>query len=83
MREDCARCGVGFNRESGLWLGSMDINLTLSLLILLVPVIFLPDVGLRKALLIWGAGAVFVPAALFRFVRGFWIALVYLSGGIY
>jgi uncharacterized protein (DUF983 family) len=83
MREDCTRCGVGFNRESGLWLGSMDINLTLSLLVLLVPVIFLPSLELGETLAIWGIGAVAVPALLFRFVRGFWIALVYLSGGVY
>lgn len=83
MNEECPRCGVGFSRESGQWLGSMDINLTLSLLLLLAPVIFLPDIGLPRALMIWGAGAVLLPLALFRPIRGLWTALVYLSGGVY
>ena len=83
MNEECPRCGVGFSREAGQWLGSMDINLTLSLLLLLAPVVFLPDIGLGRELLLWGAGAVLVPLALFRFVRGLWTALVYLSGGVY
>ena len=83
MNEECSCCGVGFSRESGQWLGSMDINLTLSLLLLLTPVIFLPDLGLGRELALWGAGAVLLPLALFRFVRGFWTALVYLSGGVY
>ena len=83
MNDECPRCGVGFSRESGQWLGSMDINLTLSLLILLAPVIFLPDIGLGRALLVWGAGAILVPLVLFRFVGGLWTALVYLSGGVY
>ncbi|MGH9441700.1 MAG: DUF983 domain-containing protein [Thermoanaerobaculia bacterium] len=83
MNSECARCGVRFDREAGLWLGSMDINLTISLMLLLAPVVFLPDLGLRRELLIWGAGSVLVPLALFRFVRGFWIALIYLSGGVY
>ena len=83
MYSECSRCGVRFDREAGLWLGSMDINLTISLVLLLAPVIFLPDIGLKRELLIWGAGAVLVPLVLFRFVRGFWIALIYLSGGVY
>ena len=83
MNSECSRCGVRFDREAGLWLGSMDINLTISLLLLLTPVIFLPDLGLKRELLIWGAGSVTVPLVLFRFVRGFWVALIYLSGGVY
>jgi hypothetical protein len=61
----------------------MDINLTLSLLIVLAPVPFLPEMGLRRELELLGAGAVIVPFLLFRFVRGFWMALIYLSGGVY
>jgi uncharacterized protein (DUF983 family) len=83
MNSECERCGVRFDRESGLWLGSMDINLTLSLMLLLAPVVFLPDLGLRRELELFGAGAVVVPLLLFRFVRGFWLALIFLSGGVY
>jgi uncharacterized protein (DUF983 family) len=83
MNSECARCGVRFDRESGLWLGSMDINLTLSLLLLLAPVVFLPELGLRNELELFCAGAVLLPLLLFRFVRGFWMALIFLSGGVY
>ena len=83
MRGECERCGVDFERESGQWLGSMDINLTLSLFLLLAPVVFLPEMDLGRELAFFGAGAVLLPIALFRFVRGVWTALVYLSGGVY
>jgi len=82
MREECTECGVTYAREA-VWLGSMDINLTLSLLLILGAVPFLPELGLRRELLVVGLAAVLVPAALFRFVRGVWVALLYLSGGIY
>src|SRR5258706_5110013 len=83
MNEECPRCGVRFSRESGFWLGSMDINLTLSLLIVLLPVVFLPEIGLARELLLFGSGAVALPLLLFRPVRGIWTALVFLSGGVY
>ena len=82
MREACADCGVSYAREA-VWLGSMDINLTLSLLLILGALPFLSDIGLRRELIVLGIAAVFVPAVLFRFVRGVWVSLLYLSGGIY
>jgi uncharacterized protein (DUF983 family) len=83
MHDECPRCGVGFARESGQWLGSMDINLTLSLLALLLPVVFLPELSLARELEIWGAAAVLLPLVLFRHIRGLWTGLVFLSGGVY
>ena len=83
MNPECSCCGVRFDRESGLWLGSMDINLTVSLLLILIPIVFLPELDLGRELIILGIAAVVVPTALFRFVRGFWMALIYLSGGVY
>ncbi len=82
MRETCTACGVSYAREA-VWLGSMDINLTLSLLLILGAVPFLPEIGLTRELLVLGLAAVLIPAAMFRFVRGVWMALLYLSGGIY
>jgi uncharacterized protein (DUF983 family) len=82
MRESCPECGVTWAREA-LWLGSMDINLTLSLLLVLGALPFLPDLGLRRELLVLGAAAVLIPAVLFRYVRGVWVSLLYLSGGVY
>ncbi len=82
MREACAECGVSYAREA-VWLGSMDINLTLSLLLVLGAIPFLSELGLRRELVVLGLAAVLIPAALFRFVRGVWMALLYLSGGVY
>jgi uncharacterized protein (DUF983 family) len=83
MREACPHCGVSYGREEGFWLGSMDINLTLSLLVILGSLVFLPELDLGRELAFLGAAAVLLPAVLFRFVRGFWMALLYLSGGVY
>lgn len=83
MREECAHCGVSFRREPGFWLGSMDINLTLSLLLVLGVLPFLPEIPIRRELAYLGGAAVVIPAALFRFVRGVWMALLYLSGAVY
>jgi uncharacterized protein (DUF983 family) len=83
MREACLHCGVSYGREAGFWLGSMDINLTVSLLLILGSLVFLPELELRRELALLGAAAVILPAALFRFVRGFWMALLYLGGAVY
>jgi uncharacterized protein (DUF983 family) len=82
MREECPQCGVHFAREA-VWLGSMDINLSLSLLLILSLLLLLPPLALKDQLMILGAAAVVLPAILFRFVRGAWVALLYLSGGVY
>jgi uncharacterized protein (DUF983 family) len=83
MREECPHCGVSFRREEGFWLGSMDINLTLSLLLILGSLVFLPDLEVKRELAVLGGASVLLPAILFRFVRGFWMALLFLSGAVY
>jgi len=83
MREECGQCGVSFRREAGFWLGSMDINLTLSLLIILGSLAILPELDLRREMAVMGTAAILLPAVLFRFVRGFWMALLFLSGAVY
>ena len=83
MREACLHCGVSYGREAGFWLGSMDINLTLSLLLILGSLVFLPELEVRDELALLGGAAIVLPAALFRFVRGFWMALLFLSGAVY
>jgi uncharacterized protein (DUF983 family) len=83
LREACSHCGVSYGREEGFWLGSMDINLTLSLLVILGSLMFLPELDLGRELAYLGAAAIVLPAMLFRFVRGFWMALLFLSGEVY
>jgi len=83
MRDACLHCGVSYGREAGFWLGSMDINLTVSLLVILGSLVFLPEIEVRRELALLGGAAIVLPAALFRFVRGFWMALLFLSGAVY
>lgn len=82
MREACPQCGVSWSREA-IWLGSMDINLTLSLLLILGSLLFLPELDLERELIVLGGAAIVLPALLFRWVRGVWVSLLYLSGGVY
>lgn len=83
MNESCSRCGVGFAREHGQWVGSLDINTLLTALILMAGVGFGPLWSLRTSLIVWCSAAVLVPIATFRFSRGLWTAIVHLTGGVY
>lgn len=83
MHERCGRCGVGFAREHGQWVGSLDINTLLTALILMAGVGFGPLWPLKTSLIVWCSAAVVLPIATFRFSRGLWTAIVHLSGGVY
>jgi len=83
MRDRCESCGVGFAREHGQWVGSLDINTFVCAFLLMIGVGFGPLWSLRTSLIVWISAAVLVPIATFRFVRGVWTAIVYLTGGVY
>ncbi len=83
MSERCDRCGVGFHREHGQWVGSLDINTLLVALVLMIGVGFGPLWSIRTSLLVWGTAAVVVPLLTFRYSKGVWTAIVHLTGGIY
>lgn len=83
MHERCTACGVGFAREHGQWVGSLDINTFLCAFLLMIGAGFGPLWSLRTSLIVWISAAVLVPIATFRFVRGLWTAIVYMTGGVY
>lgn len=83
MNESCSTCGVGFAREHGQWVGSLDINTLAVAILLMFGAAFGPQWSLPTMLVVWGSAAVIVPLLTFRFSRGLWTAIVHLSGGVY
>lgn len=83
MYDQCSCCGVGFAREHGQWVGSLDINTLLVAFILMIGVGFSPSWPLPVSLAVWLSAAVIVPLITFRFSRGLWTAIVHLTGGVY
>ncbi|MEP6995837.1 MAG: DUF983 domain-containing protein [Acidobacteriota bacterium] len=83
MNDRCACCGVGFAREHGQWVGSLDINTLLTAVVVMAGVGFGPLWPLRTSLIVWCTAAVVFPIVSFRFVRGLWTAIVHLTGGVY
>ncbi|HEU5249479.1 MAG TPA: DUF983 domain-containing protein [Thermoanaerobaculia bacterium] len=83
MNDQCDRCGVGFAREHGQWVGSLDINTLLTAIVLMAGAGFGPLWPLATSLAVWCTAAVVLPILTFRFSRGVWTAIVYLTGGVY
>ena len=83
MHEKCLSCGVGFAREHGQWVGSLDINTFVVAFALMIGVGFAPLGSLEVSLAFWCAAAILVPLVTFRFSRGLWTAIVHLTGGVY
>jgi uncharacterized protein (DUF983 family) len=83
MYDNCSVCGVGFAREHGQWVGSLDINTFGVAVLLMIGAAFSPSWPLAVSLEIWCAAAVIVPLITFRFSRGLWMAIVHLTGGVY
>jgi hypothetical protein len=83
MHERCDCCGVGFSREHGQWVGSLDINTLAVAVLLMLGAAFGPQWPLPTMLAVWISAAVVVPLVTFRFSRGLWTAIVHLSGGVY
>jgi len=83
MKDVCDICGVGFSREHGQWVGSLDLNTFVVAFGLMIAAAFAPDWPLPVSLAFWGAAAIVVPLVTFRFSRGLWTAIVHLTGGVY
>lgn len=83
MYDHCSCCGVGFSREHGQWVGSLDINTLLTAVVLMAGVAFGPDWPIATSLAVWCTAAVVFPILSFRFSRGLWTAIVHLTGGVY
>jgi uncharacterized protein (DUF983 family) len=83
MNDLCSCCGVGFAREHGQWVGSLDINTLLTAVVLMAGVAFGPEWPIAQSLAVWCTAAVVFPIVSFRYSRGLWTALVHLTGGVY
>lgn len=83
MYDQCECCGVGFAREHGQWVGSLDINTFAVAFLLMIGAAFSPPWPLAVSLSVWCTAAVVVPLITFRFSRGLWTAIVHLTGGVY
>jgi hypothetical protein len=83
MNDQCDCCGVGFAREHGQWVGSLDINTLLTAIVLMAGAGFGPLWPLGTSIAVWCTAAVVFPIVTFRFSRGLWTAIVHLTGGVY
>lgn len=83
MNTNCAVCGVGFAREHGQWVGSLDINTLLTAVVAMACVGFGPLWDVATSLAVYVSIAVLFPLVTFRFSRGLWTAMVHLTGGVY
>jgi uncharacterized protein (DUF983 family) len=83
MNDHCACCGVGFSREHGQWVGSLDINTLLTAVVLMAGVALSPEWPVKESLWIFVPATIVFPILSFRFTRGLWTAIVHLTGGVY
>jgi uncharacterized protein (DUF983 family) len=86
MEKVCSNCGVRFERSDGEALGGMMINLGLAE-ILAIAGFFITEAAfhppLLTQLLVWGGFNVIFCVLFYRHARGFWVAVAYLTGGVY
>jgi hypothetical protein len=80
MVDDCPRCGMHFERTQGYWLGSMLINLAVTMGVWLVTFVGLmvatwPDVPWGWVMVIVVAVTVSVPILFHPIARTIWVAL--------
>jgi uncharacterized protein (DUF983 family) len=80
MVDDCPRCGLHFERESGYWTGALAINfvcsggLLLALLVILL-IATIPDVNAPLILGILVPLAIIGPAVWYPFSKTLWVAI--------
>jgi uncharacterized protein (DUF983 family) len=77
----CPACGLVIERDEGFFLGSLSINYGVTVVGYLVPVFLLAYngvIGTTAALILAGAGALLLPALLYRSSRSWWLMNYYL-----
>ena len=77
----CPACGLVIERDEGFFLGSLSINYGVTVVGYLVPVFLLAyngAIGTTAALILAGAGALLLPALLYRSSRSWWLMNYYL-----
>ncbi len=86
LRETCAYCDVRFARAHGEMMGAMYVNSTLTLALALLG-FFVTEtrfhLPLLHQLVLWSAFCIAFPLLAFRPAQGLWVAVAYLTGGVY
>jgi uncharacterized protein (DUF983 family) len=83
VNQECTACGFPIERgnDEGFYLGSLSLNYGVTLVCYLLPVALLAFkgvIGTTTAVVLALAGAVFVPALLYRPSRSWWLMNYYV-----
>ncbi len=74
--KECPRCGLTFDRGEGFYLGSMTLNYGFTIVLYLLPVLFLAVwevISVRTAVILGGVGALLFPVLFYRSSRSWWL----------
>lgn len=86
LRPTCPYCEARFERSSGESLGAVYINSALTIVPALVGFFAVETAWhppMVAQLVAWTLFVVLFPAWTFRLARGVWVAVAYLTGGVY
>jgi hypothetical protein len=81
INKECPGCGLKIERDEGFFLGSMSLNYGVTIVCFLLPVLLAAYkgwIGVTPAIVLAGAGAILVPALLYRSSRSWWLMTYYL-----
>jgi uncharacterized protein (DUF983 family) len=80
INRECPRCGLKFDRGEGFFLGPFVINYTVTVVIYVIPVIFLYIFGLLSmttTIVAAGIGALLLPFLFYRWSWSWWLMLYF------
>jgi ribosomal protein S27AE len=80
LNKECPRCGLKLDHDEGFFLGSMSLNYGVTIVCFLGPVLYAAYkgwIGATAVIVLAGAGAVIVPALLYRSSRSWWLMNYY------
>ena len=81
MHQRCSRCALRFEREPGFFLGAVVINYTVTLVLMLVPVlvlVFQQRLDVLPALVIASTWCIVFPLAFFPTSKSLWLMTYYV-----
>ena len=82
MHKQCQSCGLAFETASGEIPGGMGINISVTLLLIMIAALVFGmnrDIPLLPLLLSLGVLTIFFPILFYRSSRGLWVAILYLT----
>ena len=80
INKECPGCGLQIEHDEGFFLGSMSLNYGVTIVCFLTPVLvaaYRGWIGATTAVVLACAGAVIVPALLYRSSRSWWLMSYY------